>query len=106
MIEIIITYDFLPGENQNAYAEYAMKTIGALLKAPGFIEFRGNRNILGLPQIRSTSVWQTLSDWAKFTESPTWQALDAESRNYITNIRVEIWGPSPVTPDPIRPDKR
>ena len=103
MIEITRTYDILPDVDPQIYSEFAEKVIGALLKAPGFIEFRGNRNLLGSPQARTTQVWQTLADWAKFTESAEYSELAAESRSFMTNMKVEIWGPSPVVPEPRRP---
>jgi len=74
-----------------------------MLKAFGLVEFRAHRNILGTPQVRSTSVSKTLSDWATYTDSDEWRTLEAEVRAFATNIRVEIRGPSPVLPEPVRP---
>jgi len=105
MIETSVYYDFLPGIKQQAYAELAKKAIGQTLQAPGLVEFRANRNVLGSPQVRSTTVWQTLGDWAKFSESAAWQAMEAELRTFVTNYRTEIWGPSPVLPEPLRPSR-
>jgi heme-degrading monooxygenase HmoA len=103
MIEAILTWDLLPNVDQQGYGEFARKAIGATLKAPGLIEFRANRNMLGSPQVRSTSVFKTLADWANFNDSDEWRGLEAELRNFATNISVEIWGPSPVLPEPVRP---
>jgi heme-degrading monooxygenase HmoA len=103
MIEVNFSYDFVPGMDQQAYGELTKKAIGMVLKAPGLVEFRANRNILGSPQVRSTSVWQTLADWARFSESAQWPELEAEFRSFTTNLKVEIWGPSPVVPEPLRP---
>jgi hypothetical protein len=104
MIEVNLLYDLLPGIDQQAYGEWARKAIGAMLQQPGLVEFRANRNVLGSPQIRTTSVFQTLADWGKFVES-TWPPLELEMHRFATNIRVEIWGPSPVVPEPLRPAK-
>jgi heme-degrading monooxygenase HmoA len=103
MIEVNTTYEILPNTNQQAYGEFAKKAIGTILKAPGLIEFRANRNLLGSPLVRTTSVFRTLSDWAGFAETDEWRELDAELRTFVTDLRVEIWGPSPVLPEPIRP---
>jgi hypothetical protein len=103
MIEVNSTWDFLPNIDQQAYGEFAQKSIGAILKAPGLIEFRANRNMLGSPQVRSTSIFRTLPDWASFTDSDEWRGLEAELRIFATNIKVELWGPSPVLPEPVRP---
>jgi len=103
MIEVSLIYDFLPGINQEAYAEFAKKSIGTTLQAPGLVEFRANRNMLGSPKVRITTVWQSLSDWAKFTESTAWQTLETELLTFTTNLSTEIWGQSPVLPEPLRP---
>ena len=105
MIEVNLTYDLLQGIDSKAYSEWALKTVGAVLKAPGLIEFRANRNILGSPQVRSTSLWRSLADWANYTDTDEWRQLETEFRAFISNLRVEIWGPSPVMPEPVRPPK-
>jgi heme-degrading monooxygenase HmoA len=103
MIEVSISWDLLPNIDQDAYAEWGQKTAVGLLQAPGLIEFRAHRNVLGTPQARSTTVWQSLADWANYTDSDEWRANEEEIRGYATNLRVEIWGPSPVVPEPLRP---
>lgn len=105
MIEVNMTYDLLPDIDQQAYGEFVKKAIATVLRAPGFVEFRANRNVLGSPQVRSTSVWQSLADWARFTESAEWQALELEFRTFLTNLDVQIWGPSPLVSEPLRPGK-
>lgn len=105
MIEVAVTYDFMEPIDQQAYALFAKQAVGVMLKAPGFAEFRAHRNILGSPQVRIVQVWNTLADWARLCESDEWKELDAQFRGFATNIRYEAWGPSPVTPDPIRPGR-
>ena len=105
MVEIVYTWDFLPGANLQAYAEFAKKSIGVVLQAPWFVEFRANRNALGSPQVRATWVWQSKADWEKFADSATAMAMEDELRTYVTNYHAEIWGPSPVVPEPIRPKR-
>ena len=103
MIEVDTTWELLPNIDQEAYGEWAKETVGKILKAPGLVEFRANRNILGAPQVRSTAVWQTLADWANYTDSNEWRALEDEFRAFAADIRIEVWGPSPVLPEPVRP---
>lgn len=106
MIEVHLTYDFLPGVDLNVYAAWAKKAIATVLNAPGVVEFRANRSLLGTPLIRSTSVWKTAADWGNFVQSPEWNALLAEMSAFVTPPRVEIWGPSPLVPEPLRPVKQ
>jgi len=104
MIEVDLSYDLLPGIDQQAYGAWAKKAIGTILQAPGCVEFRASRNMLGSPWVRTTSLWKTMADWGNFGESAAWQAISAEIRDqFATNVRVEVWGPSPVVPEPLRP---
>ena len=106
MIEVNLIYDLLPSADEQAYAEFAKKTIGVTLQAPGLIEFRANRNLcFSSSQVRITCVWQRLSDWADFVESAPWQAMESELRTLTTHHRVEIWGPSLLMPEPICPSR-
>lgn len=105
VIEVNKTYDLLPGIDQQAYLEYSKRALATMLKAPGLVEIRAYRSLLGSPQVRLTLVWQTLADWAKFAESPERQKLDSELLKFATNIGIELWGPSPAVPEPLRPGK-
>jgi hypothetical protein len=105
MIEVIKTYDPLPGIDQQAFLECGQRAFDTMLKAPGLVEIRVYRSLLGSPQSRLTLVWQTLADWAKFAESPERQRLDSELLKFATNIGVELWGPSPAVPELLRPGK-
>lgn len=103
MIEVIKTYDLLPGIDRQAYLDYGKRAMATMLKAPGIVEIRAYRSLLGSPQVRLALVWQTLADWAAFAEGPERQGLDAELFQFANNIGVELWGPSPATPEPLRP---
>lgn len=103
MIEIAMYFELLPGKDQKAYAELAKAVVAMALEAPGVVEVRGHRNMLGAPQVRFTTVWERLVDWATFNESKEWQEAWAEMTPFLTNLRLEIWGPSPIVPEPLRP---
>lgn len=103
MIEVTHTYDLLPGIDQQAYGELAKKALAALSRAPGLIEFRAHRNMIGSPHVRTTAVWRTLAEWAQARENPELQAFEPQFRAFITNDKVEIWGPSPILAEPFRP---
>jgi len=105
MIEKCLTWDVLPGVDMKAYVAWSRKTAETLAKQPGMIEFRASRNLLGNPQVRVSVTWKSLADWAKFAESDLWHSMEAECRTFATNIRMELWGPSPVMAEPLRPAK-
>lgn len=102
-IEVCSRYDFLPGMDLKAYLEFAKNAQATFMKAPGLIEFRVNWNVLGSPRVRVTTVWRSLSDWAKFAQSKEWAAVGTQLGKFVTNFHIEIWGPSPLTPKPLRP---
>lgn len=103
MIEVSVTYDFRQDIDQIAYEAFVQKAVGAELHAPGFIEHRAHRNISGSPQVRVTHVWKSLADWANFVDSIESQSIDAEFRTFVTNINLQIWGASPLIPEPLQP---
>lgn len=103
MVEVVFTYDFHPSIDETAYASLAKRATAKMLSAKGFIEFHAHRNMIGSPHVRRTSVWATLGDWANFAQDPEFQSITEEFRKYVTNLDVQIWGPSPITPEPIRP---
>jgi heme-degrading monooxygenase HmoA len=105
MIEVNKTFTFHPNVDQKALTEYRKKAIGTLLQTPGVIEVRSQRNILGTPQVRLTILWQTLADWANFAESNKRFTYDDELRTFASDIRLEIWGPSPSVPEPLHSRK-
>jgi len=104
MIEVAFTYDFLPGIDENAYAKLAKRATRMMVDAPGFIEFHANRNLLGSPTVRRTSVWKSFEHYARLIENPEFQKINTEFRTYVTNLDIVIWGPSPLIPAPIRPN--
>jgi len=105
MIEVTATYDFIPGIDQKEYEGFVKRALSSLVKAPGFVELRAYRNLASSPFVRSTYVFQTLADWARYTESTEFQTLMTEGRRFVTDIRVDAWGPSPVVTAPVRPAK-
>ena len=105
MLEVCVSYDLLPGVSQDSYGAWAKKAMSTTLKQTGLIEFRAHRNILGSPQVRTTSVWKSGADWIAFADS-AWKPLEQELRGLATNLRMEAWGPSPLVPEPLRPGKQ
>ena len=104
MIEVAFTYDFHPNIDEEAYRKVARKATAMMVSADGFVELRANRNLLGCPHVRRSSVWTSMTHWANFAEKPEFQNITHEIRKYVTNMEVNLWGPSPHVPVPIRPE--
>lgn len=102
MIEVAFYYDFNPGYDQHAYAELVKRATRMIVESEGFVEFRAHRNLLGSPHVRRTSVWESLEVWAKLAQTPEFQDITSEFCQFVTNLDVQLWGPSPLTPVPIK----
>ena len=104
MIEVTFTYDFQRGIDEKAYAKLARQASTLMSRADGFIEFKANRNLVGSPHVRRTSCWKSLAHWAALAQQPDFQKLTEEFRYYVRNLHVNFWGPSPILPEPIKPE--
>jgi len=104
MVEVAYTYDFLPNIDEKAYAKIAKRATVLMSQSEGFIEFRANRNLVGSPHVRRTSVWKNLAHWSALAQREDFQKLTADFRLHVTNLQVNFWGPSPLLPEPIKPE--
>jgi heme-degrading monooxygenase HmoA len=86
-----------------AYNEWAKTAIRRILAAPGVVEFRGYRPVTGTSQVVVTIEFADLAAFAAFYADEDIQQLLAERHAYEINVRTELWGPSPVVPEPLRP---
>jgi len=73
------------------------------LSAPGLIEIQAYRNITGEHQVTAIAVFEDLAGYSAWRSSDTIQKSNAEAWQYIENVHVELLGPSPVVPEPLRP---
>ena len=102
MVEVFMTCYFVPGIDEQTYGEFAEKSIEKMSKALGLVEIRPNRNSKGSSYLRAITVWENYLSWANFVESDEWKAIEADLRKFYANIKFEIWGSSPVLPEPLR----
>ena len=102
MVLYVGKWDIRP-EKAGEYAEWAKSAMGRILAIPGVVEFRGYRPATGNHQVVVTYEFTDMSSWAAWNSSEEMQKLSDEARTYITNASYELWGPSPIVPEPIRP---
>jgi hypothetical protein len=106
MIEVHVSYDLAYGVDEKAYGDWMKKAIVPVLKSDGVVEVRAYRNMLGSPHVLIVMVWKNLPAWAKLAEGPEWGTPFQELRRSLaTHLRVDIWGPSPAAPEPLRPPR-
>ena len=71
-----------------------------MLALKGLVEFRGYHPASGSWQVVLTTEFADLAAWAAATESEAWQKTMSELRAFVLDVYVEVWGPSPMLPDP------
>jgi len=102
LVIFLMKWDIRPGMEKD-YASWAQTAVKRLLSVPGVIEFRAYRPITGCRQVAVTYEFgdmQAFEAW--YSHEDTIQAF-GDGTGYIVNRKTEIWGPSPVVPEPIRP---
>lgn len=92
-------------ENSSPYLRW-VEEITKMFWEAGCVGIRIHRNLLGAPQVRISSSWHSIEDWAKFAKSGKWQqALAVLRRNYATNVQIMMWrlpsGPGEAEEKPI-----
>lgn len=90
-------------DKAEAYAAWAQSAIGRTLAAGGVTEFRGYRPASGAFQVVVTYEFADMAAWAAWQEAETVQAVLTELRTLANDVTTELWGPSPIVPQPIRP---
>lgn len=106
MIEVVITYDFLPTIDQKAYVLWLKKAVLPVITQHGIVEIRAYRSYSGSPKVAVVIVWGALADWNKFELTEHWNTILNELKeHYAENINIQVWLPSPIAPDPLRPAK-
>lgn len=104
MVLHVAKYDIQP-DKLEAYQKWTEGAIKRALGVPGLVEFRAYRPVTGSSQIVLTYEFADLAAWASWYSNATSQKLTAELYTFAVNVNVEVWGPSPVIPVPLRPGK-
>ncbi len=104
MVLYVTKYDIHPDKTEN-FMEWTKSAISRLLAAPGLVEFRAYRPVAGAPQIVTTCEFADMTTWATWQAHQDVQDVLWELHTLAVNVSTELWGPSPVIPEPIRPDK-
>jgi len=104
MIEVHLAYDLVPGVDEAVYFNWIKQAIVPALKSEGIVEIRAHRNIKESPAVLVTGVWKSMDDWTNFSQSESWNSLvNTLQSSFATNVRIEVWGPSPFLPEPLHP---
>jgi len=104
MVLFVMKWDIHP-DKVEAYMKWTESAIKRTLAAPGVVEFRAYRPVSGASQVVVTYEFADLATWAAWNGNEDVQKVLEELRTLALNVNIEVWGPSPVVPAPIRPGK-
>lgn len=104
MVLYILKWDIHP-DKKDAYLEWTQGAIRRTLAVPGVIEFRAYRPASGRSQVAITYQFADMADWGAWQAHEDTQTVLDELHTLALNVTVELWGPSPVVPEPIRPGR-
>jgi heme-degrading monooxygenase HmoA len=104
MVLYVMKYDIL-ADKADAYTEWVGSAIQRLLAAPGLVALRGYRPLTGSHQVVSTYEFANAADWVAWRTDEDVQRVMDEARAFCGNLSAELWGPSPVAPEPLRPQR-
>lgn len=102
MVLYTMKWNIQPGM-ADQYRGWAQSAVKRLLSVPGVAEFRAYRMIAGSHQVVVTYEFADMQALASWQSNETTQKAMEDGTNYITDLRTEILGPSPIVPEPIRP---
>jgi quinol monooxygenase YgiN len=102
MVLFVQKYEIDP-DKAESYHEWAKTAIRRILAAPGVVEFRGYRPIAATAHRLVTIEFADLAAFAAFYADEDIQDVFAERHTYEVNLSSELWGPSPVVPEPLHP---
>lgn len=90
-------------EKQEAYYEKAQGWMKTVASTPGVVEVRGYRPVSGDAQVVVTNEFADMAAWAAWSSNEAVQQAWQELHAHTLHLSAEVWGPSPVIPQPIRP---
>jgi antibiotic biosynthesis monooxygenase (ABM) superfamily enzyme len=102
MVLHVIKWDIHPDKVED-YTAWAKTAVPRILDVPGLVEFRAYRPATGSSQMVTTYEFADFEAWATWYASEEIQKMVKERRAFTINETSELWGPSPIVPDPIRP---
>ena len=102
MVLYLFKWNIHPNKTE-AYAGWAKGAIQRTLAAGGVTEFRGYRPASGSAEVVVTYEFADMAAWAAWYGHDAVQQVIAEVHTLATGVTTELWGPSPIVPQPIRP---
>ena len=104
MVQYVLKWNIRPVKTD--YADWAKSAIQRTLAVPGVVEFGAFRPLTGSHQVVIYYQFIDLAAWTTWRESEAVQQVFDELYEYGSEVEMELWGPSPVVPQPLRPSQK
>ena len=114
MALIAINWDLPPEERMESYRnrifltdETSASWITGIMKQLGFKELRAFRNpFRATPQTLVLCEFDSLESCMKYIESESYSRFMSELQKVgCTNVSAQLWGASPMIPEPLKPQR-
>jgi len=102
MMLVVMKWNVHP-DKVEAYTKWTQSAIQRTLAVPGVVEFRAYRPASGAHQVVVTYELADFAAWASWYGKVEVQKVLEELRTVAIDVTIELWGPSPLVPKPIRP---
>jgi len=102
MVVQVVRWNYHP-DKLEAGARWQQGAIQRTLAVPGVVEFRAYRPTSGASRYLVTYEFADLGAWAAWYGHEETQKVLDELHTLALDVTLELWGPSPVVPQPIRP---
>lgn len=98
----LVKWDLI-GDRLEDYETWTKFAIERSLAVSGVTEFRAYRPAAGSSQVAVTFEFTSFEDWTSWFNNDDIQEMFEKLFELTTNIERELWEPSPLVPEPIRP---
>ncbi len=104
MVLYVVKWNLHP-DKVEAYTKWAKSAIQRQMAVKGVVELRAYRSATGTHRIVATYEFADMAAWAAWQSHEDIQKTRDELNAFASDATAELWGPSPVTPAPVRPGK-
>ena len=104
MVLYVVRFDILP-DKMEKYPKWIKNYYRNTIEVRGVKEFRGYRTLASSQgNVVVTYEFKNMETWAKWRSHMEIIKFLEELRKFVTNMTFELWGPSPIVPEPLHPE--
>ena len=104
MVLLVTKWNVHP-DKLEAYTKWTEGAIKTTVGTPGVVELRSYRTATGNSQVVTTFEFADFAAWAAWYGTEAVQRVFTELHTVAMDVDIDLWGPSPLIPVPIRPQK-